>query len=63
MKTLTLPGNPGLLTVATDGDTAGREAGEALAMRATAADWKVSLLPAPNGRDWNDILMMKGAAA
>lgn len=63
MNALTLPEKPALLTVATDGDEAGRQAGHALATRATALGWKVSLLPAPDGRDWNDILMMKGAAA
>lgn len=63
MKALSLPDSPALLTVATDGDAAGREAGNALATRATAAGRKVSLLPAPDGHDWNDILMMKGAAA
>lgn len=63
MKALTLPDKSALLTIATDGDEAGRQAGHALATRATALGWKVSLLPAPDGRDWNDILMMKGAAA
>lgn len=56
MKALTLPGTPGLLTVATDGDDPGREAGRALALKATKAGWKVNLLPAPDGRDWNDVL-------
>lgn len=63
MKALTLPDNPAQLTIATDGDEAGRQAGHALATRATARGWKVSLLPAPDSRDWNDILLMKGAAA
>lgn len=62
MKRMTLPETPGTLTIATDGDEPGKEAGNALAMRATALGWRVSLLPAPNGRDWNDILTMKGAA-
>ena len=53
----------GRLTVATDGDEAGRAAGHALAERAAALGWAVSLLPAPDGRDWNDILAMKGAVA
>lgn len=52
MKALRLPPQPGRLTVATDGDPAGREAGNALAERATALGWSVSLLPAPDGRDW-----------
>lgn len=63
MKRLNLPEKPGRLTVATDGDRAGRQAGDELATRATAHGWQVSLLPAPDGRDWNDILYMKGAAA
>ena len=59
---LQLPDNPHRLTIASDGDTAGQEAANKLAERATALGWTVSLLPAPEGRDWNDILMMKGAA-
>lgn len=60
---LRLPGPPHRLTVATDGDDAGRAAGNRLAERATALGWSVSLLPAPDGRDWNDILTKKGNAA
>lgn len=56
------PGLPGKLTIATDGDTPGREAGAALATRAAALGWTVCTLPAPEGRDWNDILNAKGAA-
>lgn len=63
MVGLVLPPTPGRLTVATDGDEAGRAAGHALATRAAALGWRVSLLPAPEGRDWNDVLAMKGAAA
>lgn len=60
---LRLPdGTPHRLTIAPDGDTAGREAAHKLAGRASALGWSVSLLPAPEGRDWNDILAMKGAA-
>lgn len=51
------------LTVATDGDAAGRQAGEALATRAKARGWQVSILPAPQGRDWADVLMPKRNAA
>ncbi len=51
------------LTIAPDGDKAGREAAHKLAERASALGWTVSLLPAPEGRDWNDVLAMKGAAA
>lgn len=61
---LRLPdGIPHKLTIAPDGDTAGRDAAHRLAERTTALGWTVSLLPAPEGWDWNDILMLKGAAA
>ncbi len=54
---------PHRLTIASDGDKAGQEAAHKLAERADALGWTVSLLPAPQGRDWNDILQMKGASA
>lgn len=60
MKALSLPNSPKLLTVATDGDEAGRQAGYSLAERASDLGWQVSILPAPDGHDWNDILLMKG---
>jgi DNA primase len=63
MKRVVLPGAPARLTIATDGDDAGRAAGKALAHRAITDGWTVSLLPAPDGRDWNDVLELKGAAA
>lgn len=63
IRGLRLPDLPGRLTIAPDGDTAGCEAAHALAERAHALGWAVSLLPAPNGHDWNDILCMKGGAA
>ena len=63
IRGLRLPAQPGRLTIAPDGDTAGREAANALAARAHALGWQVSLLPAPDGCDWNDILTMKGEAA
>jgi hypothetical protein len=63
MAGLRLPEPSGRLTVATDGDEAGRVAGHALAERAAGLGWAVSLLPAPDGRDWNDVLAMKGAVA
>lgn len=60
---LRLPaGSRGRLTIAPDGDQAGREAAQKLAERAYALGWAVSLLPAPQGRDWNDILTMKEGA-
>ena len=42
--------------VAPDGDTAGHAVETALAERAHALGWSVSLLPALEGYDWNDIL-------
>ncbi|MDA3890016.1 MAG: toprim domain-containing protein, partial [Allgaiera sp.] len=63
LRSLRLPEQPHRLTIATDGDEPGRAAGRDLATRAVALGWQVSLLPAPDGRDWNDVLTMKGAAA
>jgi len=63
LRGLRLPSEAGRLTIAPDGDTAGRAAAQALAERAHATGWAVSLLPAPEGRDWNDVLTMKGARA
>ncbi|SMC69205.1 toprim domain-containing protein [Primorskyibacter flagellatus] len=63
IRALHLPDTPKRLTIAPDGDTAGREAANALAARAHALGWQVSLLPAPDGRDWNDILTKKGETA
>lgn len=63
MTSLHLPEWVHRLTVATDGDAAGRQAGEALATRAKARGWQVSILPAPQGRDWADVLMPKRNAA
>lgn len=63
MTGLRLPSRTGRLNVATDGDEAGRNAGFRLAERAAGLGWEVSTLAAPDGCDWNDVLMMKGAAA
>lgn len=60
MTGLRLPAQPGRLTIAPDGDAPGREAAHKLAERAHALGWAVSLLPAPEARDWNDSLHMKG---
>ena len=57
MKSLHLPAEPGKLIVATDGDDAGRKAGNALAARASDLGWDVSLMPAPDELDWNDVLV------
>ena len=64
IKALSLPIKPGDIIIATDSDDAGagRAAGNALAERAAALDWAVSLWPAPERQDWNDFLMQKGGA-
>jgi hypothetical protein len=63
IRGLHLPPQAGRLTIAPDGDKAGREAANALAERAHELGWQVALLPAPDGRDWNDILTEKAVAA
>jgi hypothetical protein len=63
MRGLHLPPVAGRLTIAADGDAPGRAAAHALATRAEALGWQVSLLPAPEGRDWNDIVALKRGAA
>ncbi len=63
IKGLHLPPVPGRLTIAADGDNAGTDAAMTLAERAHAIGWRVSLLPAPKGKDWNDIIRAKGVAA
>ncbi|WP_425442166.1 DUF7146 domain-containing protein [Roseovarius marisflavi] len=60
IRGMRLPSRPGRLTIAPDGDEPGRIAAHALAERAQALGWQVSLLPIPDGRDWNDILKMEG---
>ena len=62
MRGLRLPSSRGRITIATDGDDAGQDAGRELADRAHGMGWKVSILPAPKGRDWNDVLK-RGVAA
>jgi hypothetical protein len=62
IRGLHLPDEPGRLSIASDGDSAGRAATQSLATRAHGMGWQVSLLPAPDGRDWNDILTEKDAA-
>lgn len=63
MRSLVLPHSPGALIIASDGDNAGQTAACALADRAHALGWTVSLLPAPEGLDWNDVLVNRGNAA
>ena len=54
---LELPKQPSQLIIAADGDQAGLSAANALGQRAAGAGWNVLLMPAPEGRDWNDVLM------
>ena len=63
LRGLCLRPQPGWLTIACDGDTAGREAAHALAERAHGLGWKVGIMDPGTGADFNDILNEKGAAA
>jgi len=62
LRGLHLPPQPGRLTIAPDGDKPGREAGHALAERAHALGWQVSILDPGTGADFNDILQERRAA-
>ncbi len=57
MKALELPQRHGDLFIAADGDPAGSKAAEALGTRASRLGWSVKILTAPEGKDWNDVLM------
>ena len=63
IKALHLPPDPAKLIIATDGDEPGELAGYVLANRAHTFGWDVSLMPAPEGRDWNDVLQSGERAA
>ena len=63
LRGLRLPPKSGRLTIATDGDAPGRAAVHALADRAHAMGWQVSILDPGDGCDFNDILTMKGGPA
>lgn len=63
LRGLRLPARPGGLTVAPDGDAPGRDAAHALAARAHALGWAVSILTPPEGGDFNDLLTGKAVAA
>ena len=56
IRGLILPPIPGELIIAADGDEPGREAADRLARDATALGWDVSMMPAPKGMDFNDVL-------
>ena len=61
MRALRLPelpdGTTGALIVAADGDAAGRAAAHALTDRARRSGWRVAVRAAPEGQDWNDVLL------
>lgn len=63
MRSLKLPSEAGRIIAACDGDTAGREAANVLATRAHGLGWAVSLMAAPDGCDFNDLLAGKAVAA
>lgn len=65
MKVIRLPEQAGRLTIAIDGDSAGRKAGEALARDATAKGWSVKMSEPPDKYDFNDLLVeyRQGGAA
>jgi len=62
IRGLRLPAQAGRLTIATDGDDAGRAAGRALAERAVSLGWAVSILDPGDGADFNDVLTRKRVA-
>jgi hypothetical protein len=61
LRGLRLPPQPDRLTIAPDGDDAGRAAAQALAERAAALGWQVTIAQPPAGADWADILTGKAA--
>lgn len=62
MKSFILPSNAHELIIGVDGDEAGKDAAHKLANRASNTGWKVSLMQAPDGKDFNDVLMMEAVA-
>jgi DNA primase len=62
LRALRLPPQPGKLCIAADGDGAGMAAAQALAERAHASGWQVTIAAPPAGRDWNDVLTGRVAA-
>ena len=63
LRGLRLPLQPGQLTIACDGDTAGREAAHALAERAHGLGWQVGIMDPGAGADFNDILNRKAVTS
>ncbi|MCR9151467.1 MAG: toprim domain-containing protein [Rhodobacteraceae bacterium] len=57
MAILGLPPEPGELVVGADGEQAGRDAAQALCARAARLGWQATMISAPDGKDFNDVLM------
>jgi len=62
LRGLRLPPQPRHLCIAADGDGPGMAAAHALAERAAALGWQVSIAQPPAGADWADVLQ-EGATA
>jgi hypothetical protein len=62
LRALPLPPQPGRLCIAADGDAPGMAAAQALAERAHASGWQVTIAQPLAGRDRNDILTRRAAA-
>ncbi|WP_375705272.1 toprim domain-containing protein, partial [Bartonella sp. AA86SXKL] len=60
MMHVNLPKTKARLTIAMDGDDAGRKAGFTLAARAYRQGFEVFIMQAPYGLDFNDVLILKG---
>ncbi|WP_375664859.1 toprim domain-containing protein [Bartonella sp. CL162QHHD] len=60
MRHVNLPPTKARLTIAMDGDDAGRKAGFTLAARAYRQGFEVFIMQAPYGLDFNDVLILKG---
>ncbi|WP_375702276.1 toprim domain-containing protein [Bartonella sp. AA89HNZF] len=60
MRHVNLPPTKARLTIAMDGDDAGRKAGFTLAARAYRQGFEVFMMQAPYGLDFNDVLIRKG---
>ncbi len=57
MMRVNLPHTKGRLTIAMDGDDAGRKAGLTLAKRAYSQGFEVFIMQAPKGTDFNNVLL------
>ncbi|WP_375678745.1 MULTISPECIES: toprim domain-containing protein, partial [unclassified Bartonella] len=60
MMRVNLPKIKARLTIAMDGDEAGRKAGFTLAAHAYRQGFEVFMMQAPYGLDFNDVLILKG---